>query len=282
MVGIFRKILGGGDSNERVLDRMQPLIARINDLAPGLLSMSDGDLAAKTVEFRSRLAQGESMDDLLPEAFAVAREAIARRTGERAYDVQLMGAISLHRGQIAEMRTGEGKTLVATIAIYLNALDQQGVHSITVNDYLARRDAQWYAGALDALGITIGVIQNQSAYRYTSDVVSDTATFEHLVEVSRAEAYLADVVYGTNNEFGFDYLRDNMATMTEGRVQRSRHYAIVDEADSVLIDEARTPLIISGTAQDDTSIYPRFAALVPGLSEAQDYIVDLKTRTVRL
>ena len=282
MVGMFRKLLGGGDSNERVLGKMQPLIDRINGFASECAALDGDGLGARTVEFRARLTQGATLDDLLPEAFAVAREAIARKTGERAYDVQLEGAIALHRGHIAEMRTGEGKTLVATIAIYLNALEQQGVHSITVNDYLARRDAQWYAPALDMLGITIGVIQNQGAYRYTADVVSDTPTYEHLVAVSRGDAYLADVVYGTNNEFGFDYLRDNMATLMDGRVQRSRWYAIVDEADSVLIDEARTPLIISGAAQDDTSIYPRFAALVPSLREGRDYLVELKTRSVRL
>ena len=282
MVGIFRKLLGGGDSNERVVSRMTPLVERINAFSEDCAALSDDELGARTADFRARLAQGESLDDLLPEAFAVVREAIARKTGERAYDVQLMGAMTLHRGQIAEMRTGEGKTLVATIAIYLNALDGEGVHSITVNDYLARRDAQWYAPALDMLGITIGVIQNQGAFRYTSDVVSENPTYEHLVAVSRGEAYEADVVYGTNNEFGFDYLRDNMATLMDGRVQRSRHYAIVDEADSVLIDEARTPLIISGPAQDDTSMYPRFAALVPALVEGRDYLVDLKQRAVRL
>ncbi|MEI7925233.1 MAG: preprotein translocase subunit SecA [Chloroflexota bacterium] len=282
MVGIFRKLLGGGDSNERVVSKMAPLVERVNALSEDCAALSDEALGARTADFRARLAAGETLDDLLPEAFAVVREAIARKTGERAYDVQLMGAMTLHRGQIAEMRTGEGKTLVATIAIYLNALDGKGVHSITVNDYLARRDAQWYAPALDMLGITIGVIQNQGAFRYTSDVVSENPTFEHLLAVTRGEAYEADVVYGTNNEFGFDYLRDNMATLMDGRVQRSRHYAIVDEADSVLIDEARTPLIISGPAQDDTSMYPRFAALVPALVEGRDYLIDLKQRAVRL
>ncbi|MEX2372785.1 MAG: preprotein translocase subunit SecA, partial [Dehalococcoidia bacterium] len=202
---------------------------------------------------------------------------------ERAYDVQIMGAVVLHRGQIAEMRTGEGKTLVATIAIYLNALAGEGVHSVTVNDYLARRDAQWYAPALDALGITVGVIQNGgAAFRYSAEEVSDQSSFEHLVAVPRAEAYLADVTYGTNNEFGFDYLRDNLATTLRARVQRGRPYAIVDEADSVLIDEARTPLIISGASQDDTSIYPRFARIVPQLREGEHYTVDLRHRAVAL
>ena len=282
MVSMFRKLLGGGDSNDRVIGKMQALVGRVEAMSEDMAALDEDGLAAHTPAFRTRLANGETLDDILPEAFAVVREAIARKTGERAYDVQLMGAVTLHRGQIAEMRTGEGKTLVATIAIYLNALDGEGVHSITVNDYLARRDAQWYAPALDMLGITIGVIQNQGAFRFTSDVVSENATYEHLVPVSRGDAYLADVVYGTNNEFGFDYLRDNMATLLDGRVQRSRHYAIVDEADSVLIDEARTPLIISGPAADDTSIYPRFAALVPALQEGRDYLVDLKQRAVRL
>ena len=282
MIGMFRRLLGGGDSNDRVIGKMQATVDRIEVMADEVGALGDDELAARTLDFRARLAAGATLDDVLPEAFAVAREAIARKTGERAYDVQLMGAITLHRGQIAEMRTGEGKTLVATIAMYLNALDGEGVHSITVNDYLARRDAQWYAPALDMLGITVGVIQNQGAFRYSADVVSDNSTYEHLVEVTRGEAYLADVVYGTNNEFGFDYLRDNMATLLDGRVQRSRHFAVVDEADSVLIDEARTPLIISGPSQDDTSIYPRFAALVPSLRPGRDYIVDEKQRAVRL
>ncbi len=282
MVGMFRKLLGG-DSNERVVKQMQPLVQRINALSDQIAALDDEALRAKTDEFRARLDGDEELDALLPEAFAVIREAIARTKGERAYDVQLMGAITLHRGQIAEMRTGEGKTLVATIAIYLNALPQEGVHSVTVNDYLARRDAQWYAPALDMLGITIGVIQNMgAAYRYVPDEASDLSTFEHLVAVPRTEAYECDVTYGTNNEFGFDYLRDNMATTADARVQFARHFAIVDEADSVLIDEARTPLIISGPSQDDTSIYPRFAGLVPSLMEGRDYKVDLKTRSVTL
>ena len=285
MVSMFKKLLGGGDSNERVLKQMQPLVDAINALEAEVQPLSDEALRAKTDEFRARIEEGETLDDLLPEALAVAREAIRRATGgvERAYDVQLMGAITLHRGQVAEMRTGEGKTLVATLAIYLNALAGRGIHSVTVNDYLARRDAQWYAPALDALGITIGVIQNGgAAFRYSREEVSDQGSYEHLVAVPRAEAYLADVTYGTNNEFGFDYLRDNLATTLQGRVQRDRHFAIVDEADSVLIDEARTPLIISGASQDDTSIYPRFARIVPQLQENVHYAVDLRHRSVTL
>ncbi len=284
MVGLFRKILTG-DSNEREIKGLQPLVDRINSFEPSIQPLDDAGLRAKTDEFRARLNAGDSLDDLMPEGFAVAREAIRRATNgvERAFDVQLMGAITLHRGQIAEMRTGEGKTLVATLAMYLNALDQQGVHAVTVNDYLARRDAQWYAPALDSLGITIGVIQaNGGAFRYSAEEVSDQSTFEHLIPVTRAEAYAADITYGTNNEFGFDYLRDNMATTLAARAQRNRHFAVVDEADSVLIDEARTPLIISGPSQDDVSIYPRFARIVPQLAEGRDYTIDHKTRSVQL
>ncbi len=282
MVSIFRKILGGGDSNDRVVKDMGPLIASINALELEMQALDNAALAAKTAEFHARLASGETLDGLLPEAFAVAREAIHRTMGQRPYDVQLVGAITLHRGEIAEMKTGEGKTLVSIIAIYLNALDGEGIHAVTVNDYLARRDAQWYTPALDLLGITVGVIQNQGAYRYSRDVASEQSTFEHLVPVSRAEAYAADVTYGTNNEFGFDYLRDNMATTLGNRVQRSRHFAVVDEADSILIDEARTPLIISGPAQDDTSLYPRFAKIVPVLQEGVHYNVELRHRAVNL
>ena len=282
MVSIFRKILGGSDSNERVVKDMGPLIASINVLEPEMQALDDVALGAKTAELRARLDAGETLDDLLPEAFAVAREAIQRTMGQRPYDVQMVGAITLHRGEIAEMKTGEGKTLVSIIAIYLNALDGEGIHAVTVNDYLARRDAQWYTPALELLGITVGVIQNQGAFRYSTDVASAQSTYEHLVPVGRAEAYEADVTYGTNNEFGFDYLRDNMATTIAGRVQRSRHFAVVDEADSILIDEARTPLIISGPAQEDTSLYPRFAKIVPTLHAGVHFNVEQRHRAVTL
>ncbi|MQA00476.1 MAG: preprotein translocase subunit SecA [Dehalococcoidia bacterium] len=282
MVGIFRKIFGG-DTNDRVLQETQPLVDAVLAYDDEVQALSEADLRAKTDEFRARLADGETLDELLPEAFAVAREAIARSSGERAYPMQLLGAVALHRGSIAEMRTGEGKTLVATLALYLNALEGEGAHLVTVNDYLARRDAQWYGPALDTLGLTLGVLQHDSGYRYSREPASQQSTFEHLVQVPRREAYTADVTYGTNNEFGFDYLRDNMATSLERRVQvTGRHFAIVDEADSVLIDEARTPLIISGPAPDDVSVYPRFARLVPSLEQDRHYVVDLKTRTVNL
>ena len=281
MVGLFRKVLG--DPNERAVKPLRELAEVVNTHSDRIAAMSDDELRAQTDVFRARLADGETLDELLPEAFSVAREGISRVTGERAYDVQVIGAIALHRGAVAEMATGEGKTLVATLALYLNALEGKGAHIITVNDYLAARDAQWYGPALHQLGMNIGVLQHDSAYIYTDETVSQQHGMEHLLSVpTRAEAYAQDITYGTNNEFGFDYLRDNMASTPEQRVQRSRHYAIVDEADSVLIDEARTPLIISGPAQQDTAIYPKFARLVPSLQRERDYTVDERTRSVHL
>jgi preprotein translocase subunit SecA len=282
VLGAIKKIFGN-DSNERALKELQPLVDEVNTFTAETEALSDDALRAKTDEFRARLEDGETLGDLMPEALAVAREAIARTLGERAYDVQVMGAIALNRGAIAEMRTGEGKTLVATLALYLNALDGQGAHLVTVNDYLARRDAQWYGRvALMGLGLSIGVLQNQSAYIVREEQVSDQGSMEYLEMAHRREVYACDVVYGTNNEFGFDYLRDNMATSLEGRVQKQRHFAIVDEADSVLIDEARTPLIISGPAEDDVRLYPRFARIVPSLTREVDFTVDERTRSVAL
>ena len=253
MVGLFRKVLG--DPNERALKPLRELATVVNTHSDRMAAMSDDELRAQTDVFRARLADGETLDELLPEAFSVAREMVARVTGDRAFDVQIIGAIALHRGAVAEMATGEGKTLVATLALYLNALEGKGAHIITVNDYLASRDAQWYGPALHKLGMAVGVLQHDSAYVYSDEAVSQQRGMEHLLAVpTRAEAYEQDITYGTNNEFGFDYLRDNMARTPEQRVQRSRHYAIIDEADSVLIDEARTPLIISGPAQQDTAI----------------------------
>jgi preprotein translocase subunit SecA len=280
VVGVFRKVFG--NPNDRALKPLSGTVDLVNDQADRFEALSDDELRAQTGLFRSRLAAGETLDDLLPEAFSVARTSIARVTGERAYDVQVLGAVALHRGMIAEMATGEGKTLVSTLALYLNALDGEGAHVITVNDYLAARDAQWYAAALARLDLTVGVLQHDQAYAFDEEEVSEQRGMEHLRPVSRAEAYAADVTYGTNNEFGFDYLRDNMAQAPALRVQRSRHYAIVDEADSVLIDEARTPLIISGPSQQDTAIYPRFARLVPRLQRERDYTVDERTRSVHL
>ncbi len=279
MVGLLRKVFG--DANEKALRRLRPLVDQVNSFDPSVRDLSIEELRARTEAFRLRLDEGATLDDLLPEAMAVAREAIARQTGERAFDEQVLGAIALHRGMIAQMATGEGKTLVATLAVYLNALEGLGVHIVTVNDYLARRDAQWYGPALANVGLVVGVLQHDQGYLYERDA-SEVPSFEHLRLVDRRSAYAADVTYGTNNEFGFDYLRDNMVQFAEGRVQRGRHYAIVDEADSVLIDEARTPLIISGPDEQDTSIYQRFSRLVPTLMQDRDYTIDLKTRSVHL
>jgi len=250
-----------GTRNDRILKSLRPIVARINELEPAMQKLDDAQLAAKTVEFRERLEKGESLDDLLPEAFAVVREAARRTLGMRHFDVQLIGGIVLHQGKIAEMKTGEGKTLVATLPAYLNALTGKGVHVVTVNDYLAKRDAEWMGKVYQALGMSVGVI------------VHGLTTSE------RKQAYAADITYGTNNEFGFDYLRDNMAFSADELVQRGHHYAIVDEVDSILIDEARTPLIISGPAEQATEIYVKVDRLIKRLSP-EDYEKDEKERTV--
>jgi preprotein translocase subunit SecA len=252
------------DDNARDVKRLQKTVDIINGYEPEIKALSDQDLRAKTVEFRERFAQGETLDDLLPEAFAVAREASSRVLGMRPFDVQLMGGIVLHQGRIAEMKTGEGKTLVATMPAYLNALSGQGVHIITVNDYLAQRDSEWMGGIYRFLGLKVGLI------------VHGLDTEE------RRAAYGADVIYGTNNEFGFDYLRDNMAMHESEMVQRVLNYAIVDEVDSILIDEARTPLIISGQADKPTDLYYRIARVIPKLQKEADYQVDEKLHTVAL
>ncbi|HEV2213159.1 MAG TPA: DEAD/DEAH box helicase, partial [Gammaproteobacteria bacterium] len=226
ITSLVRKIIGS--RNERALRGMRRTVERINALEPAVQALSDDALKAKTAEFRQRHAAGESLDALLPEAFACVREAARRHLGMRHFDVQLIGGMVLHRGKIAEMRTGEGKTLVATAAAYLNAIPGEGMHVITVNDYLAQRDANWMRPVYESLGLTVGIVLNGQEPE------------------AKRTAYAADIVYGTNNEFGFDYLRDNMAFRLEDKVQRKLHYAIVDEVDSILIDEARTPLIISG------------------------------------
>ena len=271
-----------GDANERALKQLRPIVDEVNAFEPEIEALDDAQLRAKTDAFRARLAAGETLDDLLPEALAVCREAIRREVGERAYDVQVMGAAALHQGSVTEMRTGEGKTLVATLSLYVNALDGEGAHLVTVNDYLAGREPQWYGPALDLLGLRMGVIQHDSAYVYSREAVSVQPSMEHLLPVTRGEAYAADITYGTNNEFGFDYLRDNMVQLEAQRVQRKLHYATVDEADSVLIDEARTPLIISGQQAEDLSIYPRFSALVPQLARDVHFTIEERTRSVHL
>ena len=242
--GLFKKVFG--TKNTRELKRMRKTVAKVNALEPSIKGLSDADLKAKTTEFREALAAGAALEALLPEIFAVAREASRRARDMRHFDVQIVGGITLHEGRIAEMRTGEGKTVVAVLAAYLNALGGNSVHIVTVNDYLARRDANWMGPIYEALGITVGVVQSgQDA-------------------VSKRVAYQADVTYGTNNEFGFDYLRDNMAFRAEDKVQRALDFAIVDEVDSILIDEARTPLIISGPAQESTELYVTINRLAPG------------------
>ncbi|CAK0747053.1 protein translocation ATPase [Gammaproteobacteria bacterium] len=264
----LRKIFGS--RNDRVLRRMGKVVPRINALEPSIMALSDSELRAKTDEFRQRLTAGASLDDLLPEVFTVVREAARRVLDMRHFDVQLVGGMVLHEGRIAEMRTGEGKTLVATLSVYLNALSGNGVHVVTVNDYLARRDAAWMGQVYQFLGMSVGVV------------------VAHQDQQEKRAAYAADVTYGTNNEFGFDYLRDNMAFTAADKMQRPLHYAIVDEVDSILIDEARTPLIISGASEESSELYVRMNALVPRLIKQQsedgpgDYSVDEKARQVLL
>src|SRR5690242_7831102 len=265
-----------GSRNERVLKQLSKIVARINALEPELQKLDDVALRGKTTEFKQRIAGGESLDKILPEAFAVVREASRRVLGLRHYDVQLIGGMVLHQGKIAEMRTGEGKTLVATLPVYLNALEGKGVHVVTVNDYLAKRDSAWMGKVYNFLGLTVGVV-------WPGMEMSD-----------KAEAYAADITYGTNNEYGFDYLRDNMAQSKDQRYQRGLHFAIVDEVDSILIDEARTPLIISGPAEDSPELYIRVNRIVPKMTrqekenlpgeppEPGDYFVDEKQKQVHL
>ena len=259
---LARKLFGS--KNERDLKKLEPLVRAINELEPSVKALSDEAMRAKTDEYRQRLAQGETLDDLLPEAFALVREASVRTLGMRHFDVQLIGGIVLHQGKIAEMKTGEGKTLAAALAVYLNALTGKGVHVVTVNDYLARRDAEWMGVIYRFLGLTVGVIVHD------------------LDDVQRREAYAADVTYGTNNEFGFDYLRDNMKFSLADYVQRDLHYAIVDEVDSILIDEARTPLIISGPTHENTDRYYKINRVIPGLQKDVHYTIDEKARSVVL
>jgi preprotein translocase subunit SecA len=279
-MALFSKLFSG--ANEREVKKLVPLLREVNDLEAETQMLSDDALRASTQEFRTRLQQGETTDDLLPEAFAVVREAIRRRVGQRAFDVQVLGAMVLHQGKIGELKTGEGKTLVASLALYLNSLEGGGAHLITVNDYLAKRDAQWYGRVLAWLGVSVGVLQHDASYLVSAEPVGEQEGMEYLTPCSRREAYAADATYGTNHEFGFDYLRDNMATDKALKVQRGTHFAIVDEVDNILIDEARTPLIISGHADQDISIYPRFAALVPRLARDADFTVDEKLKAISL
>jgi preprotein translocase subunit SecA len=277
------------DSNEKELKRLQPLVSQINSLEPEFEKLSDAELRAKTDEFKARLADGESLDEILPEAYAVVREAAKRTIRQRHFDVQLKGGIILHQGKIAEMKTGEGKTLVATLPLYLNALTGQGSHLVTVNDYLAKRDCHWMGPVYYALGVSVACInarqtvdQAAPSYIYDPSYESEDQKWNFLRPVTRRQAYEADITYGTNNEFGFDYLRDNMVWDLSQCVQRPLNYAIVDEVDNILIDEARTPLIISGAAEEATKRYYTFAQLVSHLSKDADYTIDERRRTTNL
>jgi preprotein translocase subunit SecA len=283
---IIHKI--GGDPNQKAIEKYSIRVDQINLLEPQFESLSDEQLKAKTVEFRERLAGGETLDELLTEAYAVVREASKRTLGMRHYDVQMIAGIILHEGQVAEMRTGEGKTLMATLPLYLNALEGKGAHLITVNDYLARRDARWMAPVYNFLGLSVGVLQmgsrtesGKKAFLVDLEKVGSQEDQHQLEMVDRNEAYLADITYGTNNEFGFDYLRDNMKMSLEARAQRGHHYAIIDEVDNVLIDEARTPLIISGPSYDDAENYNQMAQVVKRLNP-EDYEINEKDRTATL
>lgn len=278
------------DPTEREVKRLWPVVHKINALEPEIQKLTNEQLRAKTDEFKKRLQDGETLDDILPEAFAVVREAARRTLNMRHFDVQLLGGMVLHQGRIAEMKTGEGKTLVATLPLYLNALLGKGVHLVTVNDYLARRDAVWMGPIYHLLGLSVGVIQGQSAehderggsYLYEPGYVHPDPRYLHLREVTRKEAYAADITYGTNHEFAFDYLRDNMVFSVDDLVQRELYYAIIDEVDSILIDEARTPHIISGQIQEDLSIYQRIDSYVRRLQPGRDYVVDEKHHAVTL
>ncbi len=282
-MSFFQKLFG---SNDREIAKIRPLVDAINNHDTAITALSDESLRAKTDEFRTRLSAGESLDDILPEAYAVVREAARRAIGERHYDVQLIGGVVLHRGTIAEMKTGEGKTLTSTLPIYLNAIAGKGVHVVTVNDYLAKRDANWMGRVYRFLGLSTACILGQGAsYRFepkTADTDAVSVEMENLVPISRREAYAADITYGTNNEFGFDYLRDNMVASLDDKVQRELNFAIVDEVDSILIDEARTPLIISAPDTESTKLYERFAGIVPRLKVEEDYTIDEKMKVVTL
>ncbi|MCD6550415.1 preprotein translocase subunit SecA [bacterium] len=289
-MGILNKIFG--DANEKYLRSIYPYVEKINSLEKNFERLSQEELRKKTLEFKERIKKGQSLDNVLPEAFAVVREAAKRTLGQRHFDCQLIGGIVLHQGKIAEMKTGEGKTLAATLPLYLNALTGRGVHLVTVNDYLARRDTVWMGQIYHYLGLSVGCLNHEQSFIYDpeykkpdeeKDKIRDELGSFKVVEdflrpCTRKEAYQADITYGTNNEFGFDYLRDNMVYSSEEEVQRGFFYAIIDEIDSILIDEARTPLIISSPAEKSTEKYYRFARLISQFKENQDYVMDAKMR----
>src|SRR3990170_7373806 len=274
------------DLNQKEVDRLRVISEKINALEPDVKKLKDQGFAAKTEEFKTRIQKGETLEDLLPEAFALVREASLRTIGLRPYDVQLMAAAALYEGKVAEQKTGEGKTLSAVPALYLRALAGKGVHLVTVNDYLARRDAGWNGPTFALLGLSVGsIIQETKSFVYDTEF-SDTShgdeRLSHLKPAERKLAYQADITYGTNNEFGFDYLRDNMVGTLEEMVQRGHYFAIVDEVDSILIDEARTPLIISAPDTEPTDKYYKFASLVSQLNPDTDFKMDEKSKSASL
>ncbi|MDH4237611.1 MAG: preprotein translocase subunit SecA, partial [Nitrospira sp.] len=272
-----------GSKNDREIKALLPIVELINSLESGLTPLSNEALADKTQEFRKRIEAGTTLDDVLPEAFAVCREMSRRVLNMRHFDVQLIGGMILNKGRIAEMKTGEGKTLVATLPIYLNALEGKGAHLVTVNDYLAKRDAQWMAQLYHALGLSTGIIQHDASFMFDPTYEASDKRLQHLRPCSRPEAYRADITYGTNNEYGFDYLRDNLVVNDLRQcVQRELNFAIVDEVDSILIDEARTPLIISGPTDQTTDLYYRINSVIPQLKPEQDYTIEEKTKTASL
>ena len=283
-----------GTESSRLINKWSPLVDKINQLEPQMQSLSDEEFKAKTEELKSKIKEGASLDDVLPEAFAMVREVSKRTRNERHYDVQLIGGIALHKGNITEMRTGEGKTAAATLPAYLNSLTDAGVHIVTVNDYLSRRDAVWMGPVFSLLGVSVAVVNSQNtSYVYDpthlskeSEEGSELGAFKVLYEClkpcTRKEAYAADITYGTNNEFGFDYLRDNLANNINDVVQRGHNYAVVDEVDSILIDESRTPLIISSQAEDSEDLYYTFADISKKLNKEEDYTVDEKLRAISL
>jgi len=283
-MSILTKIFG--DPNEKAVGKLKPVVEEINKLEKKFEKFSDEEIKEQTGKFKKRIKRGETLDSILPEAFACVREAAKRTLKQRHFDVQLMGGIVLHQGKIAEMKTGEGKTLVSTLALYLNALEGKGAHLVTVNDYLAKRDTNWMGPIYHFLGLSVGCIQHDRAHIFDPASAPDenevTVEMENLREVPRKEAYECDITYGTNNEFGFDYLRDNMAANVHQMVQRAPHFAIVDEVDSILIDEARTPLIISAPDIESTTMYQSFARIVPSLEREKDYTVDEKMKAVSL
>lgn len=281
-----------GDTSTRAISGTKKIVQKINDLEKSMGVLSDIELKTKTVEFKERIKNGETLDEVLPEAFAVLREASKRTLGMRHFDVQLIGGIMIHQGKVAEMRTGEGKTLVATLPLYLNALTGKGVHLVTVNDYLSRRDAVWMAQVYDFLGLTTGIINTDASYIYDpahkeldttrDEMASFKVVHEFLRPCTRREAYACDITYGTNNEFGFDYLRDNISYREEELRQREYNFAIVDEVDSILIDEARTPLIISSPTEKSENLYITFARIADQLKKEEDYTVDEKHRSIAM